>query len=62
MFKSSRRKRNSWREWDTGESRLPSSKEWVGRRSATLYLILAALLGAALVLWRYGYLARWFGT
>jgi len=25
-----------------------------------LYLILAALLGAALVLWRQGYLARWF--
>jgi len=26
-----------------------------------LYLFLAALLAAALVLWRQGYLARWFG-
>jgi hypothetical protein len=26
-----------------------------------LYLVLAALLAAALVLWRQGYLARWFG-
>ena len=26
-----------------------------------LYLVLAALLAAALALWRHGYLARWFG-
>ncbi|MDD5761074.1 MAG: hypothetical protein PHP88_01000 [bacterium] len=32
------------------------------KRPWKLYLVLAALLAAALVLWRHGYLARWFGT
>ena len=31
------------------------------KRPWKLYLVLAALLAAALVLWRQGYLARWFG-
>ena len=31
------------------------------KRPWRLYLVLAALLAAALVLWRQGYLARWFG-
>jgi hypothetical protein len=52
----------------TAAARLPVNAErsladpFAEKRSPwKLYVVLAALLAAALVLWRYGYLARWFG-
>jgi hypothetical protein len=52
----------------TAAARLPENAErsladpFAEKRSPwELYLVLAALLAAALALWRYGYLARWFG-
>ncbi|MGZ8447637.1 MAG: hypothetical protein ACXWWM_07645, partial [Candidatus Deferrimicrobiaceae bacterium] len=52
----------------TAAARLPENAERSGvdpfaekKSSWKLYLVLAALLAAALVLWRHGYLARWFG-
>ena len=53
----------------TAAARLPENAErsladpFAEKKSPwKLYLALAALLAAALVLWRQGYLARWFGT
>ena len=52
----------------TAAARLPENAErsladpFAEKKSPwKLYLVLAALLAAALVLWRHGYLARWFG-
>ena len=52
----------------TAAARLPENAErsladpFAEKKSAwKVYLVLAALLGAALVLWRQGYFARWFG-
>lgn len=52
----------------TAAARLPENAErslvdpFAEKRSPWgLYLVLAALLAAALALWRHGYLARWFG-
>jgi hypothetical protein len=52
----------------TAAARLPESAERSladpfaeKKRPWKLYLVLAALLAAALVLWRQGYVARWFG-
>ena len=52
----------------TAAARLPENAErsladpFAEKKSPwKLYLVLAALLAAALVLWRQGYLARWFG-
>jgi hypothetical protein len=51
----------------TAAARLPENAErslvdpFAEKKSPwKLYLALAALLGAALVLWRQGYLTRWF--
>jgi len=53
----------------TAAARLPENAErslvdpFAEKKSSwKLYLALAALLAAALLLWRQGYLARWFGT
>jgi len=53
----------------TAAARLPENSErslvdpFAEKRSPWgLYLVLAALLVAALILWRHGYLARWFGV
>ena len=52
----------------TAAARLPENAErslvdpFAEKKSSwKLYLVLAALLGVALVLWRQGTLARWFG-
>jgi hypothetical protein len=53
----------------TAAARLPENSErsladpFAEKRSPWgLYLVLAALLVAALILWRHGYLSRWFGV